>query len=271
MRTLRSLSLALSLGATLASSAFAADGAPAPVTPVRVERVRPARHKHPTLRFLRANRDFVRLSLDRTREKALESQALAGAVDPRWLQTGTLIAAAGAAGDSAAAADRDARGRTLLASVTQLGELEAQLDQLDRLLAAQRARLGQIQGDFTGEQHTALAIVLRGWSGAAPLDSIAFTLEDGTTVVTALDPEQRATLEQGGVVQVFHGFVEPREQVVQLTVRGGAWPLGDSGFVTLEPARDRVTLLQLDLSPLGPEQGAPAIAASTWGLDERTP
>ncbi len=266
MRTLA----ALVLVATLAPAVRAADDAPAPVTPVRVERVRPAKFKHPTLRFLRANRDFIRMSLDRTREKALATAA-AGVVDPRWLHTDELVAAAHAAGDSAGAADRDARGRTLLASVTELGALESQLDQLDRLLAAQRGRLGRIQDDFTGEQHTALAIVLRGWSAAAAVDSIAFTLEDGTTLSAALTSEQRATLEQGGAVQVLHRFVEPREQVVQLTLSGASWPDGDAGYVTLEPARDRVTLLQLDLTSLVPAQGAPAIAATTWGLDERTP
>jgi hypothetical protein len=71
------------------------------------------------------------------------------------------------------------------------------------------------------------------------------------------------------VVQIFHGFVEPREQVVEVAITGERWPAGDTGFVTLDPARDRLTLLRLDLSSVQPERGAASIQANTWLHDAR--
>lgn len=261
----RPIRLTVALALLAAAPAFAD---PAPVTadetPVRVERVKPKRPKHESLRFLKANRDFIRLCLDRTREKSLERPAGDGTVDPRFLEYRRLVADAHAGRDSAAAADEARRRQTLLASVTELGGLEQQIDQLDRLLAAQRARLEQIERDFTGDQRTALAVVLSGWPSAGALEQVALTLEDGSTVTVPLDDAQRTALQQGGAVQVFHGFVEPREQLVQVTLQGAAWPHGDSGWLALEPARDRLTLLRLDLAPIAPGQGAPALAAATW-------
>jgi hypothetical protein len=71
------------------------------------------------------------------------------------------------------------------------------------------------------------------------------------------------------VVQIFHGFVEPREQVVEVAITGNRWPAGDAGYVTLDPARDRLTLLRLDLSTLRSDQGVPSIQANTWLHDAR--
>ena len=256
-----------------------ATAAPAPVllaspvpagTDVRVERVRPRREARPTLRFLRENRDFIRAALDRTRQHPGAFSATGVAIDPRFLTYRELLAAISASRDSVLLADRAAQGRDLFRSVTELGELESQLDQMDRQLAAQRARLGMLQADFTGDQRTSLAVVLSGWPQDAGPTAVALTLDNGATLNVPLSEDQGDALRHGGAVQIFHGYVEPREQVVQIALTGGG-NAGDAGFVTLEPPRDRLMLLRLDLSSVRAADGAPGIHASTWLNDARVP
>src|SRR6185295_19028691 len=165
---------------------------------------------------------------------------------------------------SIAVADDARQRQQLLASITELGGLEAQLDLMERMLAEQRARLGILQDDFTGHQQTALIVVLSGYPRGAAIESLAVTLEDGARVGVVLTAEQREALQKGGVIQVFHGFVEPREQTLELSLGGSGWPTGDSGYVTLEPARNRITLLRLDLSGAQPGEGAASVHARTW-------
>jgi len=238
-------------------------------TEVAVEKLRPQREKHPTLVFLKQNRDFIRYRFDQLRLKALQGRGDAGAIDPRYLAYSRMLAGILAAGDSIEVADDARQRQVLLASITELGGLEAQLDLMDRTLAEQRARLGILQEDFTGHQKTALIVVLSGDPGSAALDSFTLTLEDGARVDVAVTAEQHESLRQGGVLQVFHGFVEPREQVVEVAFGGAGWPAGDAGFVTLAPERDRITLLRLDLSRVRPAEGAASIRARTWLHDTR--
>jgi hypothetical protein len=87
----------------------------------------------------------------------------------------------------------------------------------------------------------------------------------------ALSPDQRESLRKGGAVQVFHGLVEPREQVIEVALGAQPWPTGDSGFVTLDPERDRLTFLELDLTRLSPDRGASSIHAGTWLHDASLP
>lgn len=231
---------------------------------VKVERVRPKREKLPTLQFLKQNRDFIRARFDLLRSTRRERRGGAAEIDPRYLAYSKMVAEILAAGDSVSAAD-DARQRLeLLASITELGRLEAQLDLMDKTLAAQRVRLGILQEDFTGHQQTALIVVLSGYPKGAAIESLAVTLEDGARVAVTLSAEQREALQRGGVLQVFHGFVEPREQTVEVSLGGGGWRSGDAGYVTLEPARNRITLLRLDLSGAQPGEGAASIEARTW-------
>lgn len=251
-----------------------ADPAPAPGGPetaVKVERVRPRRVKHPTLRFLRENRDFLRARVDLLRQRAGDGDGDAGEIDPRFLAYQEMLRAIHAGRDSAAAADDSLRRAELLASITELGRLEEHLDLMERLMAEQRSRLGLLQEDFTGRQETALVVVVRGYPAEAPVRSVTVTLEDGDTLTVPLTPGHLASLRRGGIVQVFHGFVEPREQVVEVSLAGERWPAGDTGFVTLAPARDRITLLRLDLSTVDAERGATGIEASTWLHDTRLP
>lgn len=233
-------------------------------TEVRVERVRPKREKLATLQFLKQNRDFIRARFDLLRTSTRESRGDAAAIDPRYLAYSRMLAEILAAGDSIAASE-DARQRLeLLASITELGRLEAQLDLMDRTLADQRARLGILQEDFTGHQQTALIVVLSGYPRGAAIESLAVTLEDGARVAVTLSAERREALQRGGVLQVFHGFVEPREQILEVTLGGAGWPSGDVGYVPLDPARNRITLLRLDLSGAQPGAGASSIEARTW-------
>lgn len=241
------------------------------VTDVRIERVRPKHEKRPTLTFLKENRDFIRQRFDRLREKPVERRLNAEAIDPRFLTYRDLLARIGGGADSLRVAE-EARGRRdLFQSITQLGDLEAQLDLMERLLAEQRSRLGVLQANFTGDQRTALVVVLSGAPASVAPSAIALTLEGGPPLTVPLTDEQRQSLSRGGVVQVFHGFVEPREQVVELALAGDRWPTGGPGYLTLEPARDRLSFLRLDLSGATAEQGAPSLHASTWLHDAGTP
>jgi hypothetical protein len=259
----------VSRGARAADEAAPETGAPAGATEVVVERERPAKQKPQTLRFLKENRAFIRARFDRLREKAVARRGAAAPIDPRFLTYQELLGAVHAAGDSLAAASSSLDRQELLASINQLGGLEARLDELERLLAEQRARLGILQNNFTSHQRTALIVVLSGHPAASTVSRVLVRLEDAATLEVPLTDDQRRSLAQGGIVQIFHGFVEPRQQVVEVALVGDAWPGGNSGFVTLDPARDRITFLKLDLSGVDATRGAMGMRASTWLHDTR--
>jgi hypothetical protein len=236
-------------------------------TDVKVERVPPHKEKIATLRFLKENRDFLRARFDRLREAPLSRRADGTDIDPRFLAYPGLIAQALTARDTVTAAQDAYARQHLLESITQLGSLEAQLDLMERLLLEQQERLRALEVDFTGSQQTALMVVVSGYPSAAAVTEIALTMDDGSILRVALSPEQCESLKKGGIVEVFHGFAEPREQVLQVTITGDAWPYGDSGYVTLHPMRDRLTFLRFDLSHVQPAQGGASIRASSWLYD----
>lgn len=262
----------------LACTAQARSATPAPPIPenpgateVKVERIKPKKEKLATLRFLKENRDFIRARYDQLKETPIAQRAGAEDLDPRFLAYRAMLAQINSAKDSVATI-ADLHGREeLLRSVTQLGDLESQLDLMERLLATQRTRLGVLQADFAGEQRTSLMVVLQGDPAVAALSEVSIQLEDGARLTLPLTPDQHESLRHGGLVEIFHGFVEPREQVVVVTLTGGAWPSGETGYVTLQPTRDRLMLLRLDLTDLRPERGAPSIRAHTWLHDAGTP
>ena len=270
LRTRAIASLLLLLGAALAHVPPAlAQGET--VTTVKVERVKPAREKLPTLRFLKANRDFIRSRFDRLRQESRTEAARAGDLDPRFLEYRRLLAQIATAKDSAAAAAEAREREALFASVGDLATLEHELDQMERLLEAQRARLGVLQADFAGRQRTELDVLVTGGSLAGRVDSVVVTLEDGSRVTAALDDTQRESMKRGGVLEVFRGLVEPREQVFEIAFHGEGWSLTGPGYVTLEPARDRLTFLKLDLSQAHPARGPASVLAGTWHLDATVP
>jgi hypothetical protein len=240
------------------------------VTTVTVERERPVREKLPTLQFLRANRDFIRARFDRLRTEAKAERAGAADLDPRFLRYRQLLAEIAAGKDSVTAAS-DARERQgVFTSVEDLAGLERELDQMERLLDAQRTRLALLQADFAGRQRTELDVVITGGTLAGRVDSVRVKLEDGTEVTSAVTETQRASLIHGGALEVFRGLAEPRQQVVEVSLMGEGWSATGPGFVTLEPVRDRLTFLRLDLSQASPAVGIGSLAAATWLLDPNT-
>jgi hypothetical protein len=270
MRPDAAAAVVLALG-LLTACAVPARAALAPeVREVKVERVRPKREKFATLRFLKENADFIRSRFDRLRETPTGSDGEAQEIDPRFLAYRQMLADVFASRESIAVADNARERQELFASITDLGALESQLDQMDRLLAAQRSRLGVLQADFTGRQQTALMVVLSGYPSDADVSTVGITLEGGDTLSIPLSPEQRTGLRQGGILQIFHGLIEPREQVLEVSLGGARWPTGDSGFVTLDPSRDRLTFLRLDLATLKSTLGATSLTATTW-LHDGTP
>lgn len=260
-----SLLLALPASAESADPREAAIGST--VTRVDVERVKPARERLATLRFLKANRDFIRARFDRLRQESREEAAGAGELDPRFLRYREMLAQVNAAKDSVTTAN-DARERAgLFASVADLAALEQELDLMERLLDAQRARLGVLQADFAGRQRTELDLLVTGAPVAGVVDSVALTLEDGTRVAAALDGTQREALKHGAVFEVFRGLVEPRDQVFEIALIGQGWSTAGHGFITLEPGRDRLTFLQLDLAQASPARGITSVIASSWRFE----
>ena len=264
------LTIALAAPGARAASPERASAAPT-VTTLTVERERPVREKLPTLQFLRANRDFIRARFDRLREESRVERAPAADLDPRFLEYRRLLAQIAAGKDSVTRAS-DARERQgVFTSVEELAGLERELDLMERLLDAQRARLTELQADFAGRQRTELNVVVTGNTLAGRVDSVRVTLEDGSSVASALTDTQRGSLIHGGALEVFRGLAEPREQVVEVTLMGEGWSATGPGFVTLEPARDRLTFLKLDLSQASPARGIGSLTASTWLLDPNTP
>ena len=189
-------------------------------------------------------------------------------IDPRYLAYRKIWTEVLAADDTLDAIDAAGQRLELLDSVVALEELESQLHRMDSLLAGQRDRLEILQSDFAGHQRTSLMLLLSGSPKGIVLTELAVTLEDGSTVRVALSPEQMASLATGGVAQLFHGFVEPRQQVFQITLKGDAWPAGTVGYVQIEAKLDRLTFLRLDASSLTQAAGATSLGASTWVLED---
>lgn len=270
MRVPSSSTRRLAIASSIAAFALLASLSPVraeTVTEVQVERVKPNKEKHASLRFLKENRAFIRARLDLLKLTMIERKGQTAAIDPRYLDYQRMLADVLADRDSVADADDARRRRELLASITELGGLESQLDQMERLLADQRERLAVLQRNFVADQSTALMVVLSGYPVDVALDEVTVALDDGASVRVALGAEQQESLRRGGIVEVFFGFVEPREQSLAVGVVGAPWPGGDAGYVTLDPARDRLTLLRLDLSSVRPDQGGAGIRASTWLQD----
>ena len=237
------------------------------VTAVRIERVKPQRERYPTMQFLKANRDFIRSRIDLLRERNLPESGGAGAIDPRFLAYRRMIADATSSTDSLSRASDMSKRWELFSDITDLGRLEDQLDLMDRQLADQKARLAELQRDFTGRQQTSLAVVLSGSPPAGDVQHVTLVFEPGDTLDVPLTGEIRESLRHGGVLQLCHRLIEPREQVLAIALAGGPWDGSGAGYVTLDPARDQISFLRLDLSSAKPSEGASSMAASRWISD----
>jgi hypothetical protein len=245
------------------SAGIAAPASAQKVTEIKVEKVKPKKQKHSTLRFLKDNRDFIRERLDLLRQSTTERGSSADELDPRFLAYQKMLQDILGAEDAVAAAQEERNRMALLESVSELAALEAQLDLIDSLLAGQRERLSIIQADFTGMQRTELIVLLSGYPQKVSLTDVTIKIEDGTVVQVPLTPEQQQSLATGGIAQIYHGFVEPREQIIEIVLQGDAWPGGDVGYVDLNPEWDRLTFLRLDLSGVN-ASGSLSMRATTW-------
>lgn len=251
----------LALAATAAAPPPAA--AQDPAVEVRIERLKPKREKLPTLRFLKENRDFIRARFDLLREKTLDLRAGAHPVDPRFLAYREMLAEAMAAEDSAASLAEQQERTRLLASIRELGDLEDRIDALEALLDGQYGRLAALEADFTGRQRTELIVLVRGVP-QAPAGEIVLAVDGAPARRVAIDPAQQAALADGGVMQLFHAAIEPREQTLELRIGGEAWSAAPPGWLTLTPERDHLTLIEIDLSGAAPADGGAGVHARAW-------
>ncbi len=228
--------------------------------PVRVERTDSKGSDTPYLRFLHANRDFLRGRLDLLRQRALPLDGEAQALSERELFLQRILGEIAAARDSVQAESAllgsGPAGATQIADLARLAD---RLDLMDRQLDAQGQRLRDLDALLRGEQETALIILLKGLPAGFEPPGLAIRDEDGGSWQVALDAGQRAALRRGGLVQVLHEYVEPRLHRLEFS-------FGGSGLleVLAEAPRDRLTLLQLDLSGLHSAADMSGITATIW-------
>ncbi len=247
----------------LTARAADVDGANA-VETIEVKRADVKEPKHPTLQFLKDNRMFIRAQIDRLRlQVKREETGEAEMLDPRYLRLKEMSASIAAARDTVHAEGIRLSERALLANVTDLGDLVAELNMLDRLLDDQRHRLLRVEDDFLAHQETALVILVRGLTGKRVPDAIVVS-EDDTSIRVELTPEQRASLAQGGIAQIYHEFVEPRTHTFDVAFEGTEWAAAPPVPVSIETARDRLTFLELDLSRLDSEREAAGLLTRVW-------
>ena len=231
---------------------------------IEVKRAEAKETKHPSLRFLKDHRVFLRARLDLLRlQITLTRTEDAEMIDARLLRLQEMAAAIAAARDTVGAVHGLTPRRELLTSVTELGELEAELDLMELLLAEQRQRLLLLEEDFLGHQETALVVLVRGLTGREAPGTIVFA-EDNEFVRVALTAEQQASLARGGIAQIYHEFVEPREHMYAVSFEGAGWTGVMPVPITVLAARDRLTFLELDLSHLDGERDAAGLLTSTW-------
>jgi hypothetical protein len=217
-------------------------------------RVRPrdaAKHDPDTLRFLRANRDFFRARLDEL-HLALRPDwsGPAEPFDPEWLAWPQMLREIGAARDSAAAGEEAIRRQGLLDSVGQLVDLEKQMDEMEALLDAQGKRLARLEEDFSGEQSTALVVLLTGVSSHGLPGTVVLWDDDGHAHRSILSPQIRTALEHGGSTELLHCLVEPRAQHWDVALEGEGWSEMLPAGIELDPERHRLTFVEVDLSAL---------------------
>ncbi|HEU4928713.1 MAG TPA: hypothetical protein VFU38_02700, partial [Candidatus Krumholzibacteria bacterium] len=255
MRTVLLTLLLIAANAASAVSQTASDSTGV-VESIEVKRAESKEPKHESLKFLKDNRVFIRAQIDLLRVQTTRTQAeRAAIIDSRYLALKEMSAAIAAASDTVSADSLLTAQRRLMASVAELAELERQMAKVEALLADHRTRLIAIEGDFLGHQETALVIVMRGFAGKHTPATVVIA-EDGEVVRVDLTVEQRTSLEQGGIAQVYHQFVEPRAHVFSVSFEGGGWTAASTLPVTVDAVRDRLTFLSLDLSRLDPSREA---------------
>lgn len=130
---------------------------------------------------------------------------------------------------------------------------------MDRVLDRQADRVELLDEDLRGQQETALIILLKGWpEGFEPAD-IEIGDEEGELERVPLTPGDRLSLRRGGIVQVFHEYVEPRRHTFE-------FGLGGEGRIQVfaDTPRDELSLLMLDLSAVASAEDLSALGARIW-------
>ena len=231
---------------------------------VEIQRLEEKEPKVETLRFLKENRDFFRAQLDLLRLTFGDRYFGNGDnLDRRSLMFQELLAQARAQEDSSAAAgDRD-RARLALESVTELAALENEMARMEEMLGQQRNRLSLLEQDYQGHQETALIVLLAGVPSSGVPDEVLFCEEGGDTYRVSLTSLDRSALAEGGLAQLFHAFVEPRELHFHVSVEGEGWNGSSDQPVVVEPERDKLNFVEINLSSLGSSPQA-SIPTRTW-------
>jgi hypothetical protein len=197
------------------------------------------------------------------RESALRRLEAEG-IDPRLLDFQKMLDEIRAAQDSANAGDERARARALLQSVQDLAELEREMDRMEKLLGDQEARLARLAEDFVGEQRTTLVVVLTGVPRRGSPKTVILETEDGDAAHIGLTEPDRLSLAAGGAAELLHELVEPRRQTLAISFEGDGWTQSVPYEVVVEPERDRMTFLELDLEGADPAAPGTDVAAKTW-------
>jgi hypothetical protein len=257
--------LIMAFGAALLVTVSAATvGSADTETVVEVQRVKPKKAKHPTLRFLKENRTFFRTRLDDLRMREALREADAEGIDPRLLRFQELLDEIHAAQDSAYAGDERTRRRELLQSVQDLAELEREMDRMERLLDEQAGRLSQLAEDFVGEQRTTLIVLVTGVPRKGSPRTVIMQTDEGDSSRVRLSATERESLASGGTAELLHELVEPRRQRLAFSFEGEGWAPGLPYEIVVEPQRDRLTFLELDLEAVDPERPERSLAARIW-------
>lgn len=260
----RSIFLAGLVWVVVAASMPEASAQEETVVTTEVKTRKTEKRDHESLRFLRDNRDFLRSQLDRLRlDTTWERRGSADNLDARYLKMQELAAAIASARDTVDHEGAELERRELMASVSELRDLEMQLDLMDSLLVDQGLRLTWLEEDFLGRQETALVILLKGSPGEDAPAGLVLTDGNETLHVT-LDDTQIASLARGGIVQVDHRLVEPRAHTIAISLEGGDWETRESTVVEIKAQRDKMTFLELDLSGLDPKQPMVALGVDVW-------
>lgn len=255
--------LAVVVASMAAANEPPADGVGDVIEVIEVKRSDTRDPKHTSLKFLRDNRTFLRSQLDRLRQTRQTTSNDAQILDERLLRLKEMSDAIAAARDTVRDRDGTLAQHAIMENVTDLGALVNELTTMEALLAEHRQRLLLLETDFLGRQETALVILLRGLAGGSAPEALLVG-EDDDVVRIELTPSQRVSLEQGGIAQIYHEFVEPREHVFAVSFAGEAWRDAPPVTVTLETSRDRLTFLELDASRLDRGQVASGLVTSVW-------
>ncbi|MFN8548056.1 MAG: hypothetical protein U0527_08860 [Candidatus Eisenbacteria bacterium] len=197
---------------------------------VKVERVKPEKKTTHTLRFLRANLDFLRSQFDYLEEREQLGARRADGLDSTALQLEGLLAEARATRERSAPADDSG----MRANLEALLAAESSLDGVEAELNAQSSRLAAIESLYLEAPPTALLIVAKGHPDAASLRLI----DDAGISREILLPTSELP---GELAELSYERIEPRRQVLSCAIAGS-----DSLYLTIDPAIGAVSVLELD-------------------------